>query len=932
MSNSDLSTTLRSLVNSLAVSQTKIGVLSDNIANVGTEGYTRKTLSQESVVADGVVLGVDANDIRRSIDEFLVAANRDQLSEFGEAEIKNDFYERIQQFTFGDPNSSFTINNTLNQFYSRLDDFANDPSSAVKKSLAISAAEDFANSITNVSDSVYNERLNAEIEIKNTISELNGILDSLGDINEAIRENASIGGQTGGLLDARDVELNKLKEIIDADISFNEFDQVSIKVSSAELLGGTQRYVINYERLSSVDELKNNIPTNAITITALDNDGNLSRNVETLLSASNATRQVDEIPGGKLRGLLDLRDINLPTITDQLDNFVINYADAFNEVHNDGTGFPPPQSLTGTEVASLNDEFLFEGSFRLAALDANGNPIQDRYGDDLLPLEIDFDEFNGAGSGTGTFTVSSLINEINSYYSVQSSKSVNVGDAKNIKVASTGTSVTSAEASGTMSFSSQPTAGDTIIVNGISYEYVANGVTPVGNQIELGLGISGTINNTLNTLNGSTNASISLATYSVGNGSIINIKHDDSGSDGNSFTIDTSGSTAISASGATLTGGANVSGTFDIDFEFTNLNALGEQINFDVSSYTINYDTYSSGAITPIFNSANVDGGARNRTDNSLSTAGGISLDLTDAGAAGLREGETFTVDFVVSVTDESGNVSNETITYTFTAPDPDTNIINTKYGPSSISGTDGELVLSSSNNGFLKASLVDANGNEITNGSTEGFLKIETAGSNIRFSIDQLDSAHAGNPTASDIPASATGKGISHFFGMNNFFTYGGEEQNASVNLDIRSDIKADPSKITSGRVQLSTQTGSESVYTYEIGAGSNSIALDLITLQNDNIFFESAGGLPELSTTINAYITEIYNSASLKSNSAETEYNKQILLTESLQNRIDDISGVNIDQELALTIQVQNSYSASASVINIVRELFDKLEEALL
>lgn len=933
MTGTGLSTSLRSLVNSLNVGQTTLGYLSENIANVNTTGYTKKTVSQETRVANGVVLGVDIAEIRRSVDEFLVAANREQLSNFGQAEIKNTYFDRIQQFTLGDPNSSFTITNTINDFYTRLDDFANDPSSTIKKSLTITAAENLTNSIKSISNGVYNERLNADVQISSTVEELNNIFSSLADINQAIRSNSNVGGQIEQLLDARDVEIDKVKEIIDADISFNEFDQVTISISSAELLGANQQYTIDYDRLSSVDEFINDTPTNGITVTAIDTNGNKTGSVVTLLSASNDALPVDNIPSGKLRGLIDLRDTDLPTITDQLDNFTYTFADAFNEIHNNGSGFPPPTTLTGTESFTLNDEYLFSGGFRLSLVDENGSPLPNKYGDDLLPLELNFDEFDGNGNGKGTASVESIINEINNYYGVPSLTSTNVGDAHDIKAAAVSDSITSVRSTGTITFSGQPSVGESLDINGTTFTFVANGATTTNTQIELGGGLSGTLTNIVQKLNASSDSNVSVATYSVGAGSKIAIEYDQGGTTGDSFTLDASSTTTATASGATLAGGANVSGNFELDFEFSNFNSLGEDITLDIASYTISHGAYTSSTITPTFDANSVAGGKRERTNQSTATAGSLTVDLNDAGTNGLEAGETFTIDAVVAVTDASGNVSNETVTFTFTVPDPDEGIKNDRFSATAISGSgDGTISSASNNNAMLTAKLVDAKGNTITDNNTEGFLKLTTAGTGVRFSIDQLDSSHNGKVGAIDPSSSATSKGISHFFGLNNFFTFGGKQNNSSVNIDIRDDIKTNPALLTSGKAQLSTQTGASAKYSYELGSGSNSTALDLITLQDNNLGFSSAGGLPILSTTINSYITEIYNSASLKANTAENEYDKQSLLTNSLKAKIDDVSGVNIDEELALTIQIQNSYSASAKVLTVVRDLFDELKKALL
>ena len=64
----------------LRVNRQGIDVLSNNIANAQTEGYTRKILPQEAVVAGNDGIGVRSLEVERYVDEFLMRDFRNQLS------------------------------------------------------------------------------------------------------------------------------------------------------------------------------------------------------------------------------------------------------------------------------------------------------------------------------------------------------------------------------------------------------------------------------------------------------------------------------------------------------------------------------------------------------------------------------------------------------------------------------------------------------------------------------------------------------------------------------------------------------------------------------------------------------------------------------------------------------------------------------------
>jgi flagellar hook-associated protein 1 FlgK len=916
-----LTTALRTLVNSLDVSQQRLNYLSENVANVNTEGYTKKIVAQVTTVANGVALGVGVAEIRRAVDDFLTKGIRTQQSLLSESSTLNTYFDRIQKFSLGDPNSPYTINNTINDFFARIEDFSNDPSSAVKKSSVITSAKNFTDSLSNIANNIQQERFNADTEISTSIETLNSSLSNLHDLNSAIRQNSVAQGDVQKLLDARDVQVQKVKEQVGATVSFNEYGQVSIAINNNEILGYTQEYELEYTRVSSADTLINGGETAAIKVRAIDSTGQKTGNIETIVSASNDATQIDNITTGKIRALIDLRDAELPKILSQLDNIAFTISNEINEVHNNGSGFPPPETLTGVNEFNLEDQHYFTGKFRLTVTDQNGRPLDDRYGGKLTPLVIDLDEFDG-GSGKGTASVDQIIREINNYYSEQPLTIVNIAAAKDIKIASVSDAIELNKASGSVTFSSNPALNDTIILNGVTYTFVDT--SSANTNVKRGATVGETINNLVNVLNSSTNTSISAATYSAAS-STLNIKFDKAGTSGNSYSLNVSGSTVASASGSTLSGGTDATGDFDFDFDLSNLSTDGKPIKFDVNSIALNSDAAS----TVTFTDTTIQAGQRIRTNLNGSTNGSLSVNLD---ALNLQEGDSFTIKASVKITDDDGTVHNEDVTFTVTIPDPDNEVLKNKRFTATAVGTgDGELVNAISNNPFLQATLVDGDGNQINTEGVAGVLKLKTNNSNYRVTIDQLDSKEVGTVGVANPADSASNRGLSHFFGLNNLFTFGNQKNNSALNISVREDIKTAPQLLSSGRAEKSTQTGANAVYTYEIGSGSNKAAIDLLRVQDKNLSFASAGSLPELFTTINSYATEIYNATAIQANSAESEFDKQTLLYNALKNKSDGISGVNIDEELAQTIEVQNAYSASAKVLSVVKELFDTLTSSL-
>ena len=84
--------------------------------------------------------------------------------------------------------------------------------------------------------------------------------------------------------------------------------------------------------------------------------------------------QAVSIDSGEIRGLLDLRDVELPKLSDQLGEFTARAADAINAAHNDSSAVPAPTSLvgkdTGQDVSTAFNNF--SGQATVAIVNSSG--------------------------------------------------------------------------------------------------------------------------------------------------------------------------------------------------------------------------------------------------------------------------------------------------------------------------------------------------------------------------------------------------------------------------------------------------------------------------------------------------------------------------------------------------------------------------------
>lgn len=114
------------------------------------------------------------------------------------------------------------------------------------------------------------------------------------------------------------------------------------------------------------------------------------------------------------------------------------------------------------------------------------------------------------------------------------------------------------QATGTLTAGANAVNTETIAVNGVTLTFVTGASTAT--NVHIGATKEDTMTNLAAVINASVNASLTVATATV-SGAVITITYDMGGTDGNAYTLaDSSGTAAVTRSGATLTGGSSTIG------------------------------------------------------------------------------------------------------------------------------------------------------------------------------------------------------------------------------------------------------------------------------------------------------------------------------------------------------------------------------------
>lgn len=379
-----LSQVLLSGLSGLRASQTAMGVISQNIANASTPGYVRTEVILSPRQQLGVGAGVEVSGIQRAADRFLSTASYIASAAAGSSAVRADLLARAQS-SFGDPASSTSMFAMLDDFWASLTEIGVDPASTLRRGDAVGNLQATFDEVGRISQSLQDLISEADQRIADGVADAQSLLDRIAGLNNEIRLSKRTGSNTSAAENAQSALVDELSRLLDVRVTNQPEGGVHVRTSGGALLVGVEAARLNYTPNSS-----NFAQHGVITI---NEQLGTQANLEPYLL------------GGEIKGLLQVRDQDLPGLAAALGGFAAALGDALNQVHNENASSPAAQSLVGRQTGLIGGDALgFTGNAVVGVVDSAGNLRQ--------RLSIDFD----AGTITGedpaaTYTFSNTISD-----------------------------------------------------------------------------------------------------------------------------------------------------------------------------------------------------------------------------------------------------------------------------------------------------------------------------------------------------------------------------------------------------------------------------------------------------------------------------------------------------------------------------------------
>lgn len=297
---------LDAALSGLRVAQKQLSVISTNISNVSTPGYSRKILPQSAITSNNENVGVRADTLIRQVDLNMTRDFWTQVSEVKALDVQAKYLNRVQKF-HGDPAQGINIAADIAKLHDTFAALSDSPEDTYLQRIVLDQAGVVAGKISGFSELLLEMRNDVQSEMDVSVRQINDTLEQIAQINRDIKAAKISGRSTAALEDLRDNAVQKLSE--ELDISF------FIRGDGVMTVQTKQGVQLVDERAESIHFVPNRMGANnwyPENVAGLYIGGNPA-------TTPNAINITSSGLGGRLGALIELRDTVIPKQQAEID-------------------------------------------------------------------------------------------------------------------------------------------------------------------------------------------------------------------------------------------------------------------------------------------------------------------------------------------------------------------------------------------------------------------------------------------------------------------------------------------------------------------------------------------------------------------------------------------------------------------------------------
>jgi flagellar hook-associated protein 1 FlgK len=187
---------------------------SDDIANAGTPGHTRKVLAGDAQSADGRGIGVRSLPLARDVDLALIAAEDRARGDSAANALRERLLGGVEA-AHGSPEDGDSLGGLIAGLRDTFIELHEAPADALRRSAVVTAADALAGRLNGVAAAIGEARQQAQDQMRAEVDQINAGLGELARLNTAIRRETGAGRSTADLDDQRDRALGRIAESLD---------------------------------------------------------------------------------------------------------------------------------------------------------------------------------------------------------------------------------------------------------------------------------------------------------------------------------------------------------------------------------------------------------------------------------------------------------------------------------------------------------------------------------------------------------------------------------------------------------------------------------------------------------------------------------------------------------------------------------------------
>ena len=299
--------------------QRALATVSNNIANVNTDGYTRQdvslTANQPRQMGNSYLgTGARFDAVQRQYDAFVESNLRNSNSDLESQKPLLSYVNRLID-VMGD--ESIGLTTAMNRFYESARDLSSDPASVVSRSIFLRDTDGLAARFRQLAGQF--ELLDNETRqsVETDVGQVNALTSQLVLMNKQLAKHSTVATQPSELLDQRDLMLRELSSLVAVKTKFEPNGAVVVSVGDTL----DQGILVNQTSARAISVQESSIEPGKL---------------EFVIDAYGTPEPIPGITSGKIGGVMSFRDQVLKPASASLDDLATTMVQEVNKVHRDG--------------------------------------------------------------------------------------------------------------------------------------------------------------------------------------------------------------------------------------------------------------------------------------------------------------------------------------------------------------------------------------------------------------------------------------------------------------------------------------------------------------------------------------------------------------------------------------------------------------------